>query len=107
MPSTRNSAAPLGIKVVAVWAAITGVALLILGFARTLWYVPLGAATVAAAYGLWTLRLWGLLLAGVVLAVEGIQDVIEGAFVELLVVLLVLAYLYSQRRSFPTAALRT
>jgi len=101
MAPTPETSAPLGIKVVAGWAVITGIALLVLGFTQTPWYVPLGMGALIAAYGLWTLQFWGLVLAGVVLAIEGAQDVIEGAIIELVVVLLVLGYLYTQRHQFP------
>jgi hypothetical protein len=101
MAPTPETSAPLGIKVVAGWAVITGIALLVLGFTQTPWYVPLGMGALIAAYGLWTLQFWGLVLAGVVLAIEGAQDVIEGAIIELVVVLLVLGYLYTQRHQSP------
>ena len=102
MASTNRPTAPLGVKALAVWAAITGLALLLLGGTGAPWYLPLGAGALAAAYGLWALRFWGLVLAGVVLAVEGVTDAMEGAAVELLVVVLLLGYLYRQRRHFPS-----
>lgn len=102
MTSARDASPPLGIKIVAVWAVITGVALLVLGVTQTLWYLPIGVGSLFAAYGLWNLHFWGLLLAGVILAIEGIQDVLEGALIELIVVCLVLAYLYTQRHYYPS-----
>ena len=100
MPSMRDSSAPLGVKIAAVWAVITGIALLVLGVTQTPLYVPLSIALLLGAYGLWTLQTWGLVLAGLAFALEGVQDILEGAVVELIIVLLVLLYLYTQRHHF-------
>jgi hypothetical protein len=96
----RDSSAPLGVKITAVWAVIAGIALLVLGVTQTPLYVPLGIALLLGAYGLWTLQTWGLVLAGLAFALEGVQDILEGAVVELVIVLLVLLYLYTQRHHF-------
>ena len=95
MPSMRDSSASLGVKIAAVWAVITGIALLVLGVTHTPLYVPLSIALLLGAYGLWTLQTWGLVLAGLSFALEGVQDILEGAVVELVIVLLVLLYLYT------------
>jgi len=100
MPSMRDSSAPLGVKIAAVWAVITGIALLVLGVTQTPLYVPLGIALLLGAYGLWTLQTWGLVLAGLAFALEGVRDILEGAVVELVIVLLVLLYLYTRRHHF-------
>lgn len=105
--SSREISAPLGIKIVAIWAVITGIALLIIGVARTPWFIPLGLAVVAAAYGLWNLEMWGLVLAAVALAVEGVRDVMQGEIIDLAIVLLLLGYLYTQLRYFPRLSLRS
>lgn len=98
---SRSSAAPpLGVKLVAVWAVITGAAVLVLGITQTPWYLPVGVALLAGAYGLWTLRGWGLLLVGIAFAIDGARNIREGAFLELAIVLALLAYLYTQRRRF-------
>lgn len=100
MPSMRDSSAPLGVKIAAVWAVIAGIALLVLGVTQTPLYVPLGIALLLGAYGLWTLQTWGLVLAGLAFALEGVEDILEGAVVELVIVLLLLLYLYTQRHHF-------
>lgn len=100
MPTPPDSSAPLGVKITAVWAVITGIALLVLGVAQTPLYVPVGLSLLVGAYGLWMVKLWGLVLVVLGFAIEGVQDLMEGAIVELVVVLVVLAYLYTQRDYF-------
>lgn len=100
MPSPQGGSTPLGVKLAAAWSVITGIALLVLGVAQTPLYLPLGVALLVGAYGLWMLRLWGLILVGLAFTIEGVQDIVEGALVELLVVLAVLTYLYTQRHHF-------
>lgn len=100
MPSSRGGSTPLGVKIAAAWAVITSVALLVLGIARTPLYIPLSLALLVGAYGLWNLQLWGLILVSLAFVIEGVQDITEGAIVELVIVLVVLAYLYTQRRHF-------
>lgn len=90
----------LWVKIAAAWAIITGIALLVLGVAQTPLYVPLGLALLVGAYGLWTLQLWGLVLVSLAFAIEGVQDITEGAIGELVIVFVVLAYLFLQRQYF-------
>jgi hypothetical protein len=103
MESSHPSRVPFGVKAIAAWTVLVGAALLLLGVTGAPWYLPRGAAALVAGYGLWNHRYWGLLLAGVVYAVEGIRSAIEGDAIVLLVVLLLLGYLYRQRRQFPSA----
>lgn len=102
MASAQLDPVPLSVKAIAAWTGLVGVALLLLGVTRTPWYLPLGVAALAAGYGLWNRRYWGLLLAGVVYAVEGLRSAIEGAAIELVLVVVLLGYLYRQRRYFPS-----
>jgi len=90
------------VKAIAAWTLLVGAALLVLGAAGAPWYLSLGVAALAAGYGLWNRRYWGLLLAGVVYAVEGGRSAIEGAAIQFLLVLVLLAYLYRLRRHFPS-----
>lgn len=102
MAPPHSTAVPLGVKAIAAWTSLVGAALLVLGAAGALWYLPLGVAALAAGYGLWSRRYWGLLLAGVVYAVEGVRSAIEGAAIQFLFVIVLLAYLYRQRQHFPS-----
>lgn len=89
-----------GVKLVAVWAAITGLALVVLGLTRTFLYLPVGSGSLLASYGLWAGKRWGLVLGWGVLATAAIQDLANGSPVQLLVVLVVAGYLYARRGEF-------
>lgn len=102
MASPHSTAVPLGVKAIAAWTLLVGAALLILGATGAPWYLPLGVAALSAGYGLWNRRYWGLLLAGVVYAIEGVRSAVEGAAIQLLLVIVLLVYLYRQRRHFPS-----
>lgn len=102
MVSTQPSRVPFGVKAIAAWTVLVGAALLLLGVTGAPWYLPLGSAALVAGYGLWNHRYWGLVLAGLVYAVEGIRSAIEGDAIGLVVVLVLLGYLYRQRQQFPS-----
>lgn len=48
-----------GIKIIAAWTGLLGIASLVLAFPQTNLYLPLGVLYLIGAYGLWFRYVWG------------------------------------------------
>ncbi|MGA9399698.1 hypothetical protein [Haladaptatus sp.] len=91
---------PIGVKILSMWAALVGGAMLVLAVIANPLYFPLSLGSLAAAYGLWNRRYWGLILEIVLMAIEGVRDIATDNVPGFVVVLLIFGYLYTQRRHF-------
>lgn len=100
MISGEEESPPLGVVLIAIWSGLTGCAFLVLGYSQTPAYYFPGGLLLISAYGLWKLDKIGLYGALVAYATTAVIAVVGGDLIELPVTIVLLLYLFTQRRHF-------
>ncbi len=102
----QSNSTTVGVKIVSVYCLLIGVGSLLLAVQGSPLHWILTPVSFAAAYGLWTLSLRGLVAAMVLFFVEALRGGIDvlggdtGAMITVVLSLLLTIYLYSQRNRF-------
>lgn len=103
---STNKSSSIGTKIVSIYTLSIGIAALVLATQDSSLYLALVPISFTAAYGLWTLSLWGLRAAILLFLIETGRSGIEllagdtGAIITAALSLLVILYLYRNQHSF-------